>query len=314
MKLRCITPPVGETSVVFIHGVLSDGENCWRHENGTYWPGLLADESGLSQIGIYSFTYKTGFFSGTYRLGDVVDALKEHMRLDGVLDSRQLVFVCHSMGGIIARKFVVEQASELVERNTCIGLFLIASPSLGSDYANWLRPLARLFGHTQADALRFSQANSWLLDLDKEFFNLKEKGRLRIVGKELVEDTFVVLKKAIRRQVVKPFSGARNFGEHYKVPESDHSSIAKAENGDAIQHRLLVDFLKDFPKTVAEASQEPEPMEQEQIPPSEVEKPKNDEAVVNEQYAEAGDHGTAINAGPGSKVHINSGPRTPDSD
>lgn len=231
------------TSVVFVHGVLSSGEACWRHSNGTFWPELLAREHVASQAGVYMFTYKTGFFSGTYSLGDVVDALKEHMRLDGVMNSRRIVFVCHSMGGIVARRFVVQRAAELIEQRKSIGLFLVASPSLGSGYANWLSPLARFFEHTQADALRFEQTNTWLMDLDRDFQNLKESDRLSMSGKELVEDIFVVLSKLMRRQVVQPFSGARYFGEAYKVPDSDHFTIAKVEGPSAVQHRLLVQFL-----------------------------------------------------------------------
>jgi alpha-beta hydrolase superfamily lysophospholipase len=106
-------------------------------------------------------------------LGDIVDALKEHMRLDGVLASDRLIFVCHSMGGIVVRKYIVERQAELIEAGKEIDLFLVASPSLGSTYADWLSPLAQLFGHAQADALRFVRDNNWLMDLDKEFVNLK---------------------------------------------------------------------------------------------------------------------------------------------
>lgn len=119
-------------------------------------------------------------------------------------------------------------------------------PHLGSSYADWLSPLAQLFGHAQADALRFVRHNDWLQNLDKEFTNLKEAGKLKIKGKELVEDKFLVLKKLWRRQVVEGFSGARYFGEPFKVPKSDHSSIAKPEDKGAIQHRLLCQFVKDL--------------------------------------------------------------------
>ncbi|RJT27260.1 alpha/beta fold hydrolase [Mesorhizobium waimense] len=233
------------TSVVFVHGILSSGEACWRHSNGTFWPDLLACDESIKGTGVYVFTYKTGFFSGTYRLGDVVDALKEHMRLDGVINSRRIVFVCHSMGGIVARRLVVQRATELIESGTSIGLFLVASPSVGSSYANWLSPLARFFDHSQADALRFEQNNAWLMDLDRDFQNLKESKRLSLNGKELVEDTFVVLRTLLRKQVVEPFSGARYFGEAYKVPNSDHFSIAKVDGASAVQHRMLVSFLLD---------------------------------------------------------------------
>ena len=108
MEGTWIRKPKSGTSVVFIHGILSEGETCWRHENDSYWPELLKDESAFKSLGIYEFTYQTNVFSGTYSLSDVVDALKEHLRLDGLLEGK-LVFVCHSMGGIVARKYLVER-------------------------------------------------------------------------------------------------------------------------------------------------------------------------------------------------------------
>jgi hypothetical protein len=116
MRGEWIRRPQGTAaSAVFVHGILSSGETCWRHDNGSYWPELLKDEPELDSLGLYVFTYETGIFSGSYRLGDIVDALKEHMRLDGVLASDRLIFVCHSMGGIIVRKYIVERQAELIE-------------------------------------------------------------------------------------------------------------------------------------------------------------------------------------------------------
>ena len=93
-------------------------------------------------------------------------------------------------------------------------------------------------GYVQADALRFAQDNTWLNDLDKEFQNLKQSGKLTIKGKELVEDKTVGSKNRwfwlssflFRKQVVDHFSGARYFGEHCKIPQSDHFSIAKPDS------------------------------------------------------------------------------------
>jgi hypothetical protein len=230
---------------VFVHGALSSGEACWRNANGTYWPTLLEDEPTLGKIGIYVFTYGTNIFSGTYRLGDVVDALKEHMGVDRAFDCRTLVFVAHSLGGLVVRKLLVERVTDFSDKHVSVGLFLVACPFLGSRYANMLQPLARFLGHSQADALRFSQNNAWLMDLDKEFTHLKEAKTIRLVGKELVEDIFIALPGLIRTQVVEPFSGAKYFGESLKVPGSDHFSIAKPDSSQAIQHQLLLRFIAE---------------------------------------------------------------------
>src|SRR5438874_2353886 len=164
-----IKRPKGKTSVVFVHGILSSGEAGWRHENGAYWPELLENEPELKELGIYVYTYQTGIFSGNYSLSDVVDDLKEHLiTLDDVFDSKTIIFVCHSTGGIVVRRFLVQRQSDLIDRNIEVGLFLVASPSLGSSYANLLSKVAELFGNIQAEALRFNQANTWLNDLRSE--------------------------------------------------------------------------------------------------------------------------------------------------
>ncbi len=231
-------------SVIFVHGFLSNGKDCWKNEQtGAYWPQLLQDQLSDKAIGIYVYTYQTDFFSGTYSLSDVVDDLKERLKLDGVLASRNLLFVCHSMGGIVVRKYLVSRQHDL--NGVAVGLYLVASPSLGAEYANWLNPLATLMNHSQADVLRFSQNNQWLNDLNKEFKNLIGAKGTIIYGKEIIEDKFVTLKKfGWFPQVVPPVSGAVYFSEPYKLPGSDHFTIAKPEDANAMQHRLLIAFIK----------------------------------------------------------------------
>lgn len=104
MKGTWLMQPQNGTVVIFIHGVMSDA-GAWRSTNGTYWPSLLAEDPPTSGVGIYIFEYETGLFSGTSRINDAVDALKNHLRLDKVLTAQRLVFVCHSMGGIVTRRY-----------------------------------------------------------------------------------------------------------------------------------------------------------------------------------------------------------------
>lgn len=81
------------------------------------------------------------------------------------------------------------------------------------------------------------------------------KGQLVVYGKELVEDKFIVLKRAgIFKQVVPPFSGALYFGDPIKIPASDHFSIAKPEGPDAFQHRLLCQFIETLVQTALDAT------------------------------------------------------------
>jgi hypothetical protein len=235
----------GDTCVIFIHGILSDGEQAWMNSNGNSWPQLLADDARFNDLGIYVFSYQSDAFCGTYSLKDVVDSLRETFNSDDLWTKRHIVFVGHSMGGIIARRFIVTQQTKLIQNKTEIGLFLVASPSLGSKDANALFFIARLGQNSQAAALRFSQSNIWLNDLHDEFRTLKESGTLPIKGKELVEAEAITLKKlfGLRRQIVEPWSAATYFGEPYKIPRSNHSSIAKPKDANEPQCKSLADFL-----------------------------------------------------------------------
>lgn len=262
MKGQWIQNPQQDTTVVFVHGILSNAENCWTHANGAFWPELLSQEPEFQTLGIYAFTYKTGIFSGNYQLSDAVDCLKEHLRWDQVLKPKhRLIFVCHSMGGIVVRKYIVDRQTDLIDFETAIGLFLVASPSLGSGYANLLTALAKLVGvrHAQAEALRFEKNNAWLNDLDATFQNLKESKKLAIFGKELVEDEALILKKwFFSKPIVVSISAARYFGEHCKVPNSDHSTIAKPEHNQAFQHRSLCEFITEALKQPSPSKTAPE--------------------------------------------------------
>jgi hypothetical protein len=153
------------------------------------------------------------------------------------------------MGGIVIRKFITTNQMKLASGKIDVGLFLIASPSLGARAATTLTALSWIFGHTQALDLRFSQTNTWLNDLDAEFMTLKESGNLSLVGRELVEDKALAVKRwfGLRRQLVEPFAAARYFGEPLRIEESDHISIAKPGSRNALQYRLLKHFLMEFP-------------------------------------------------------------------
>ncbi|MGC4052977.1 MAG: alpha/beta fold hydrolase [Paludibaculum sp.] len=229
----------GPAAVVFVHGVLSSGRDCWTNSSGTYWPSIVA--SSAPELSVYVTTYRTGLDAGTFSINDVSDSLFEELELDGVTQRSLIVFVCHSMGGLVARRMLVAKRRNFVDKQ--IGLFLVASPSLGSKYANWLTPIARFFKHSQADTLRMGESNQWLSALDRDFFDLLDE--LDISGRELVEDLSILrLGLMSLEQIVSPLSGERFFRDPLKIGGSDHFSIAKPADTDALQHRVLMKFLQ----------------------------------------------------------------------
>ena len=247
--LKRITDGSGDCAVVFIHGILSDGDSCWKHENGSLWPELLASADASRILSIFVYTYQSAIFSADYNLDDVVDDLRQRLRSASVARFPRIVFVCHSLGGIVARRYLIRRQLDRIDPDvaTAYGLFLVASPSLGSDWANWLQPIAKFFRHSQAEALRFSKNNRWLDSLDRDFRDLKESRKLELRGREVIEDKFIVLHRFyFLPKVVERISGARYFGDALKIAGTDHFSIANPRGAEAPQHSVLCEPVADM--------------------------------------------------------------------
>lgn len=130
-----------DTVVVFIHG-LGGSYNTWKtfsntlsikwNENKSY--NLRYDNyyNVMLEIPMVSFIAK-GF------KGKSVEKLAEH--LDSFIRStcknfKNIILICHSMGGLVARKYIVNLLNKERNLGKIKGLITYATPHLGSGIAN----------------------------------------------------------------------------------------------------------------------------------------------------------------------------------
>jgi hypothetical protein len=99
-----IRAPQGDTIAIFVHGVLSDGEQAWMNDERKSWPALLAENPAVSNVRVNTFSYWTKLLSSTYSMGDVVDSIQEYFTPDDLWGCKNMIFVCHSMGSVAARR------------------------------------------------------------------------------------------------------------------------------------------------------------------------------------------------------------------
>lgn len=244
--------------LVFLHGVLSDSRGCWLYndkkypENNCYWPDLITSDARFNRISIYLAGYYTAPDSGPYEIrncADEVFAALKRQDIDGhpsVMEKEKIIFVCHSMGGIVARYLLEANHHEF--RKKRVGLVLIASPSYGSELANSLDNIIAFFNNQQGTQLQWG--NWSLRDLDDRFRELKEKRRIpNLSGVELYENHFIVHFKWFpifrRKLVVAKESAGRYFGAPKQLPKADHFSSCKPRDKSDTVHQYLFDFLSD---------------------------------------------------------------------
>ena len=251
--------PTGKrAAVVFVHGILSSAEKGWTNDAGKTWPRLLEESLRGESIAVYSFTYRTSFGSGDFSINDAADNMNELLVLDKVSQFPTIVFVCHSMGGLVVRRFLVQRQQEYAA--STFGIFLVASPSMGAKYANWLAPIIGLAGHAQADALKVIKANPWLSTLDSDFSRLIRNKDIK--GREIVEDLPLFAPGWLfKKPLVDSWSGARFFAEPLRIPATNHFTIAKPESKDALQQRMLREFVLEVCTRESGAGPQPGPVD-----------------------------------------------------
>lgn len=240
--------PTSNTTIVFVHGFLSDSKSCWTSKSGKYWPDLVQNDLRFENPSIFLAGYHTALDSDDYKLRDCAEELiraLERGHSDGrpsPILSQNILFVCHSLGGIVAR-YVLETHANKFSSKT-IGLVLMASPSLGSEYADTFSGIINFYRNGMANQLR--SMNEILSDLDGRFKVLIDEKRIpHLVGAEAIEHHFPYKLYLLPgpKPIVNRESASRYFASPQMLPKTNHSSIVKPECVDDSGHQFLYDFF-----------------------------------------------------------------------
>lgn len=134
--------------VVFVHGLTGDAMQTWSNEasNG-FWPAWLHSE--LEKISVYSLGYPASVFGKPVkkemdlfeRAANVLEQFAGHG-----IGERPIVFVAHSLGGILV-KMVLRKSCESddqdwrrIAESTKL-VFFLATPHKGSELANFRKAI-----------------------------------------------------------------------------------------------------------------------------------------------------------------------------
>jgi len=252
-----------DTVVIYVHGILSDNVDAWltQAQPCAYWPDILAADDEFAGASVYLAGYYSKYDSGSSSIADAAGALWVALStVHGPLglaatDYKNIVFVAHSLGGVVVRKMLASFGNQLSDRN--LAVLLVASPSNGSDYATLISWLTKYFPNSLAKEL---SKDSETLTALNEAFRTFQKSRfngtkLRVM--ELFETRFPkYLCRAggffcawttVRLPSLVPADSAGLFDlQPKRVGDTDHLTIAKPQNANAESHLYARAFLQTF--------------------------------------------------------------------
>lgn len=186
------TAPV--LDIIFIHGLGGDSQRTWSKDTrdpNLFWPQhWLPLEPEIARARILSFGYNASFLPGTprniYKIGDFAKELlyemkfsKDHSGKDLNIGKVPVIFVVHSMGGLVAKKaYLLGQNDETYKDiiRSISAMVFLATPHRGTNLAEVLnRLLTVLFQPTRDFIADLNKSSPALEELNEQFRHIAPK-------------------------------------------------------------------------------------------------------------------------------------------
>jgi pimeloyl-ACP methyl ester carboxylesterase len=156
-----------DTAIVFVHGVLGDGQTTWS--NGTaYWPTMLAADHAFDGADIFVYAYPTSMWA-TLSPDELAENLRLQLNAHGVSNHQRLVFLTHSLGGLVTRAYLLKNRA-VADRTTFA--YFYSTPTEGSQVASLATLLSR---NPQFGNMKPIDADNYLGNLLRQWLSAQYK-------------------------------------------------------------------------------------------------------------------------------------------
>ncbi len=160
--------PGNKRVIVFVNGIFGDAKSTW--ENGStrfYWPQAIANDPDFAGTDVYVHSFDSPKLQTAQQITTLADRLGAFLgATDHVLDTHdQVVFLCHSMGGLVTRAFLLGQR---VDPAKVPMIYFFATPTGGANVADIA---SKISPNQQLHDMVTLEHNGYLLDLMKQWMH-----------------------------------------------------------------------------------------------------------------------------------------------
>jgi pimeloyl-ACP methyl ester carboxylesterase len=104
-------PPAKARVIVFVHGIHGSRDS-WRAPNGAYWPDMIRTDPRFAYSDVEVAEYPTPASNGKMSSTQLAEFLFTNLKRDHVWDHREVVFLAHSLGGILVEEMLLRHPAE----------------------------------------------------------------------------------------------------------------------------------------------------------------------------------------------------------
>jgi pimeloyl-ACP methyl ester carboxylesterase len=228
-----------ERVIVFVHGLFGDATSTWTCPAGAYWPSMILKDHAFDDSDIYIASYDTPYVGNRMTIDDVVANLDNRLESDRIFEHQDVVFVVHSLGGLIVQRFLLTHREYAKQVKL---IYFFSTPETGAQVAK----VGSVFSQDPLLREMFpGDENDYLQNLEMEW-RAAGFGSIRRYCAYETRPTNGIL-------VVDRLSGTRNCGKAVALNE-DHFSIVKPCSTEDDAYTALRNAVEENPAPLAESA------------------------------------------------------------
>lgn len=237
------TPP-SRVAVVFVHGLFGDTDGTWTNASGKSFFTLLKSAPGIgNQVDIFAFGFTSNKLkNGSLDIREAANMLEQSLQYNGVWNYPTVVFVAHSMGGLIAMREMIDNPAH---RDKVPLMVFYATPQEGSQ----ITAIAQhVVGNPAVRQMLMADQNDFLQLLSDEWGRLPDQDKPAIICAYETAPLAGVM--------IVPWSSATRFCKDVPtaIEGTDHLTIVKP---DRLAHPSVVVLVNALNKYVFGSSSQP---------------------------------------------------------
>lgn len=235
--------------VVFIHGLDGDHKSTWESETAPkfYFPLELSRE--FEDIGFWSVDYpasSSDWYGSSMPIELRAVGLLDYLRLKGI-GSKPVVFVTHSLGGLVAKQMVTNAHAMKNEdweplKNNIKGVAFLATPHEGSSLPGALQRLTQVL-----PGLKAYRTSKLTAQLERDLPMLRQLGDMyKQITKDNIKTLALFENEGVFGSVTVVGPGSADPGMTdviSKAIDADHMTICKPSSVDDPVYMYVKDFI-----------------------------------------------------------------------
>lgn len=217
--------PHADIALVFVHGIFGDTIDTWRTKQTSFFDLLEADEAIGPKVDMYAFGYTSNMIKpGSFGIDEAAATLHARLETAGVLEYPAVVFINHSMGGLVVMQLLTDHP-EMLSQVPAVVLF--GSPQSGADVTRIARHIS---GNEALDNMLPGDSNAFIRVLDSRWKKIDAAERPRVYCAYEKQSTFGI-------KIVEWASGTRHCDDTLPI-NANHITIVKPD--DASHDSMMV--------------------------------------------------------------------------